>query len=126
MLTNKESIATIAVKDLKTAGRFYSETLGLKRVGNDEPGTMTFATGKGSLLVYVSQYAGTNQATAVTWNVGDDVESLVTALKSRGVTFEHYDNLPDTKRQGDIHVGGNVKVAWFKDPDGNIHALVSG
>jgi hypothetical protein len=29
-------------------------------------------------------------------------------------------------RQGDVHVAGSMKAAWFKDPDGNIHALVSG
>jgi hypothetical protein len=38
------------------------------------------------------------------------------------VTFEHY-QLPDTVRKGDIHVSGQIRNAWFKDPDGNIHAL---
>ena len=46
------------------------------------------------------------------------------ALKSKGISFEHYD-LPGTTRAGDIHVAGNTRVAWFKDPDGNIHSLVS-
>ena len=40
------------------------------------------------------------------------------ALKAKGVKFEHYD-LPGMKREGDVHVGGDMKVAWFKDPDGN-------
>jgi hypothetical protein len=48
----------------------------------------------------------------------------VKSLKARGVVFERYD-LPETTRQSDIHVSGNVKAAWFKDPDGNILALVS-
>ena len=47
------------------------------------------------------------------------------ALKAKGVTFEHYD-MPGMTREGDVHVGGKMKAAWFKDPDGNIHALVSG
>jgi hypothetical protein len=51
--------------------------------------------------------------------VGDDIESVVQTLKTKGVTFEHYD-LPATTREGDIHVTGDYKVAWFKDPDGNI------
>jgi hypothetical protein len=46
----------------------------------------------------------------------------VEALKRKGLTFEHYD-LPETKRQGDVHVAGSTRVAWFKDPDGNIHNL---
>ena len=43
-------------------------------------------------------------------------------LKAKGVTFERY-QLPDTVREGDIHVSGEIRNAWFKDPDGNIHAL---
>ena len=46
-------------------------------------------------------------------------------LKTKGVTFEHYD-MPDTTRKGDVHVAGNMKVAWFKDPDGNTLCIVSG
>jgi hypothetical protein len=75
--------------------------------------------------VYRSKYAGTNQATAVTWVVGDEVENVVRALKAKGVKFEHYD-MPGMKRTGDIHIGGEMKVAWFKDPDGNILNVVSG
>lgn len=45
-------------------------------------------------------------------------------LREKGVAFEHYD-MPNTKRQGDIHTAGPHRVAWFKDPDGNIHALVA-
>ena len=62
---------------------------------------------------------GQNQATAVTWVVGEDIEDIVQKLKAKSVTFEHYD-MPDMTRKGDIHVFGNMKVAWFKDPDGNI------
>ena len=126
MLSDRDAVATIAVKDLKVAGKFYTETLGLRRGGGaDEPGTLSFATGKTTMLVYESKFAGTNQATAATWFVGEDLDALVQQLRSRGVTFEHY-HLPDTKRHGDIHVSGKTKVAWFKDPDGNIHALVNG
>jgi hypothetical protein len=75
--------------------------------------------------VYRSKYAGTNQATAVTWVVGDEVENVVRALKTKGVKFEHYD-MPGMKRTGDIHIGGKMKVAWFKDPDGNILNVVGG
>jgi hypothetical protein len=48
----------------------------------------------------------------------------VRALKDKGVEFEHYD-MPDTKRVGDVHVSGEMKVAWFKDPDGNILNIVN-
>ena len=70
-----------------------------------------------------SRYAGTNEATAATWEV-PNVDEMVNELKAKGVTFEHYD-LPDTKREGDVHVAGGTRVAWFKDPDGNILSIVT-
>jgi hypothetical protein len=75
--------------------------------------------------VYQSRHAGTNKATAATWVIEDGMERVAQALKAKGVTFEHYD-MPGMTREGDVHVGEKMKAAWFKDPDGNIHALVSG
>ena len=119
MLGDKDAVATVAVKDMEVAERFYEGTLGLKKANSEEPEALLYKAGKSMVLVYKSQYAGTNKATAVTWGVGDDVEGAVRALKGRGVTFEHYD-LPGATRKGDVHVMGDLKAAWFKDPDGNI------
>jgi hypothetical protein len=58
----------------------------------------------------------------VTWDVGPAVEEEAKALKAKGVTFEHYD-MPGMKLNGDVHVADDMKVAWFKDPDGNILSL---
>jgi catechol 2,3-dioxygenase-like lactoylglutathione lyase family enzyme len=124
MLGDKSAVATIAVKDIEVARKFYEKTLGLKQADAEEPGVVTYKTGNSEILVYESQYAGTNKATAATWGVGEDLEDVVQDIKSKGVAFEHYD-LPDTTRKGDIHVAGDTKVAWFKDPDGNILALVN-
>ncbi len=122
MLSDKDAIATVAVKNLESARKFYEGTLGLTKVMENEE-VLAFKTGKSTLFVYRSQYAGTNRATAVTF-VAEEVDDLVRALKGRGVTFEHYD-LPNMIRQGDLHVAGPMKVAWFKDPDGNIFSLVT-
>jgi len=124
MLGNKDLVATIAVKNLETARKFYEGTLGLKPVDVQGEELIVFKSGNSSLNVYRSQYAGTNRATAVTWLVGDDVEGVVRALKAKGVTFEHYD-MPEMKREGDIHIAGDMKVAWFKDPDGNILNVIN-
>ncbi|HEY3055021.1 MAG TPA: VOC family protein [Thermoanaerobaculia bacterium] len=118
-LGNKDAIATIAVKDLKVAKKFYEGTLGLKPAGNDEEGGISYKSGKSSVLVYESRYAGTNKATSATWAV-DDAEKVVKELKAKGVRFEHYDDLPGLTRKGDLHIAGTFKGAWFKDPDGNI------
>jgi catechol 2,3-dioxygenase-like lactoylglutathione lyase family enzyme len=126
MLGKKDATATVAVKDLKTARRFYEDKLGLKPTREEMNGTITYQTGGSSLLVYVSQFAGTNQATSATWSVGDAFDDVLQSLQSKGVTFEHYDNLPDLSRQGDFYQSTDgFKLAWFKDPDGNIHHLIS-
>jgi catechol 2,3-dioxygenase-like lactoylglutathione lyase family enzyme len=124
MLSNRDAVANLAVKNVQAAKKFYEGTLGLKQVDAEGSELIVFESGNTKLNVYESKEAGTNKATAVTWAV-DDVESEVNALKAKGVKFEHYD-LPGLKRQGDVHIGGDMKVAWFKDPDGNILNIVSG
>jgi catechol 2,3-dioxygenase-like lactoylglutathione lyase family enzyme len=125
MLGGKEAMATVAVRDLKAAKKFYEGTLGLKLTDAQESEALTYKSGDSTILVYRSQFAGTNKATAATWLAGNDIEKIVQALKTKGVAFEHYD-MPGMTRKGDVHVADNMKAAWFKDPDGNIHALVSG
>jgi catechol 2,3-dioxygenase-like lactoylglutathione lyase family enzyme len=125
MLGNKDAAANIAVKDLEIAKKFYEDILGLTQVGAEGQELIVFKSGNSTINVYRSQYAGTNRATAVTWVVGGEMEGVVQQLKTKGVAFEHYD-MPEMTREGDIHVAGTMKVAWFKDPDGNILNIVSG
>jgi predicted enzyme related to lactoylglutathione lyase len=124
MLGDIDAAANIAVKNLDAAKKFYEDTLGLKQVGAEGQELIVFRSGTLTIYVYESQYAGTNQATAITWMVGEDIENVIRRIKDKGVTFEHYD-IPDMTRQGDVHVGGNMKVAWFKDLTGNLLNLAS-
>ncbi len=66
MLKTAEAIATLGVKDMKTAAAFYEEKLGFERGPTDEKQVISYKTGNCTLLIYESQYAGTNKATAVT------------------------------------------------------------
>ncbi len=125
MLADTNATATVAVKDLAAARRFYEDKLGLQTIQSEGPTTVTYKTGGSSLLVYASQFAGTNRATSVTWSVGGAFDEIVRSLQSKGVAFEHYDGLQNVTREGDVHRSGNLKLAWFKDPDGNIHHLIS-
>ena len=124
MLGDRDAIATIAVKDMTRAALFYEGILGFERRHSMGATATAYKCGDASLFVYESEFAGTNKATAVTWAVGGDLESIVDDLKRKGVAFEHY-RLPDTTVEGDIHVSGDVRVAWFKDPDGNILSIVA-
>ena len=124
MLGSKDVAATLAVSDLERARDFYENTLGLEVV-QEPPGSIFYRSGTAGLLVYPSEYAGTNKATAASWAVGDDFDSIVEALKGKGVAFERYDDLPNTTREGDVHQMGDFKAVWFKDPDGNILNLIN-
>ncbi|MDH6591766.1 catechol 2,3-dioxygenase-like lactoylglutathione lyase family enzyme [Variovorax sp. TBS-050B] len=124
MLGNIDAVANLAVKDLAAARRFYEDTLGLAQVDAEGDEVIVYRSGNTRINVYRSDFAGTNKATAVTWSVGAEIDRLVAALKAKGVPFEHYD-MPGAQREGDLHVFGKIKVAWFKDPDGNILNLIN-
>lgn len=125
MLSESASCAVLAVKDMAKAKKFYEDKLGLKSSKGQDPGGIMYDTGKGTgIFVYESSFAGTNKATAAAWNV-EDIKKVVEELKGNGVSFEHYD-MPQAKREGDIHILGDLKAAWFTDPDGNILNLVEG
>nr|WP_041296413.1 VOC family protein [Janthinobacterium sp. Marseille] len=125
MLKSKEAITMVAVKDIQVAAKFYESTLSLQKESVEGDEVITYRSGNTKINVYRSQYAGSNKATTLMWDVGDEIDTIARALKEKGVVFEHYD-LPGLTLEGDLHVGGNMKVAWFRDPDGNILSIVSG
>jgi catechol 2,3-dioxygenase-like lactoylglutathione lyase family enzyme len=125
MLGDKDAAAALAVKNMETAKKFYEGTLGLTKITGDDQMGILYKSGSSSILVYPSEFAGTNKATAAGWQVGDDLDKVVADLKSKGVTFEQYDNLPGVTREDDIHIMGDMRGVWFKDPDGNILSLVN-
>ncbi len=125
MLGNKDATATIPVRNLEKAKQFYEGTLGLTPIDHEGEDAIVYKGGNTRVLVYKSEFAGTNKATVATWGVGDDIEQEVKSLTDKGVAFEHYADMPEVTLKGDVHVMGDMKAAWFKDPDGNIHAMVS-
>ena len=126
MLKDRNSSAIVAVSDLDRARAFYEDTLGLTRErGGEEDGVLGFRTGDTGLIVYQSDYAGTNRANAVVWQMKGDLVETVNHLRAKGVTFERYD-FPGMEWRDGVHEAGPVKLAWFKDPDGNILHLTEG
>jgi catechol 2,3-dioxygenase-like lactoylglutathione lyase family enzyme len=119
MLANRNVMASIAVRDINAARKFYGEVLGLPALDSEQAGVLSYQSGTATLIVYVSEFAGTNKATSATWGVGEEFDDILQTLKAKGVAFEHYD-LPSLTLAGDAHVAGGFKGAWFKDPDGNI------
>ena len=116
--------ASAAVSDMPRARQFYEGVLGLVP-GTDTGDNVGYPCGGDTQInVYLSPNAGTAAFTIAGFDV-DDVEAVVDQLTAQGVTFERYDEPPIvTDAKGIAHFEGDAKVAYFKDPDGNILSLV--
>ena len=122
MLQSSPMYAYIPAKDIGRARRFYEQTLGFTP-GREVAGGITYQFGDHTAcFLYPTPNAGTSRASQAFWQV-DDIEREVADLKSRGVTFEEYD-MPGLKTHDGIATAGGAKSAWFKDPEGNILAVV--
>lgn len=119
MLGDRNAYAIVAVRDIDRARGFYADVLGLELLKSSDA-VLNFRTGDTRLTAYRSQEAGSNRANAVVWGCGEDIERIVADLEGKGVVFEHYPGIGDSRMQGNIHVAGEAKLVWFKDPDGNI------
>lgn len=123
MLQSSAMYAYIPAKDLARARRFYEQTVGLRAKQETNGGVVYEFAGGTAAFLYPTPNAGTSQASQAFWSV-QDVDAEIQALKSRGVQFERYDDLPGERSpQGAVTAGG-AKAAWFKDSEGNIMALV--
>ncbi len=126
MLADFAPIPTLAVTDLQRARDFYEGVLGVAPKG-DAPDGILYPAGTGGFLVYTSSYAGTNKATAMSFQVPEDAfASEVAALRSKGVTFQTFDMDGITWDDGVATFAGSYRAVWFTDPDGNILNLETG
>jgi predicted enzyme related to lactoylglutathione lyase len=118
-------VATLPASDLDRAKAWYASVLQLEPVEITEDGSAHYEVGGTHFLLYGSQFAGTNQATAAAIAV-DDVEATVAELRSRGAVFEEYDFGDDFRTVDSILTSpGGRKMAWFKDSEGNILGVAS-
>jgi predicted enzyme related to lactoylglutathione lyase len=115
--------ATLPATDLARAKAWYAKVLQLEPVDVTEEGSAWYEADGTRFLLYQSQFAGTNQATAAAIKVAD-VEAAVAELRARGGVFEDYDFGDELRTVDGIFVSpGGQKVAWLKDSEGNILAL---
>jgi catechol 2,3-dioxygenase-like lactoylglutathione lyase family enzyme len=120
MLSNQTPVPTLPVTDLTTARGFYEDTLGLT-AERESPGGVTYPCGSGNLFVYASGFAGTNKATAVTFDIpAVDFDGEVAELRAKGVDFMTFDMDGVDWNDGVATMGAEMKAVWFADPDGNI------
>jgi catechol 2,3-dioxygenase-like lactoylglutathione lyase family enzyme len=121
MFSNTQAFSSFAVDDLDAARSFYSETLGLT-VSDGPMGVLSLdLPGDRSTLIYPKPDYTPATYTILNFPV-DDVEAAVDELTARGVDFERYDGF-DQDEKGISRAGGPT-IAWFKDPAGNILAVL--
>lgn len=114
--------ATLPASDIDRAKAFYKEKLGLEPSEESPDGSVGYELGGTALLLYPSEFAGTNQATAAGLNVAD-LGSAVSELRGRGVVFEEYDYGEFSTVDGIMIMPDGSQAAWFKDTEGNIIGL---
>ena len=124
MLSTSTVEANVPAGDLKRARSFYEGVLGLEPVVDVADTWVTYRLGGGTHLnLYETQYAGQAGHTVAQWHV-DDLEAEVRDLKSRGVAFEVYADMPGAEWDGEVAtMGGVMKAAWFTDTEGNVMCL---
>ena len=117
--------AMVPVNDMAKAKDFYESTLGLSGGTEEGDGGMTYEFAEGTgLHVYPSPGHTGSGATLAAFRT-DDVDGLVDELSSKGVPFEQYDEGPFKTDEKGIAEMGEIRGAWFKDPDGNILAVAN-
>ncbi len=117
MLGSKKIIAFIPTRDSKKAKPFFQQVLGLRLVSEDQFALVFDANGTMLRVTPVPELTP-HQFTILGWEV-TNIEETVSGLQEKGVVFERYGFL----QQDDLGIWtapGGAKVAWFKDPDGNI------
>jgi catechol 2,3-dioxygenase-like lactoylglutathione lyase family enzyme len=120
MLTKSKPICFAATTKPAEAKAFYGDTLGLSLV-DDGPFALVFNANGTMLRVQKVREIPLAAYTTLGWEVGD-IRSTIQRLCKQGVRFERYDGLPQDEL-GLWTTPDGSKVAWFKDPDGNILSL---
>ncbi len=117
MLGSKGIVAFIPTRDAKKAKQFYQETLGLRLLSEDQFAVVFDANGI-MLRVTPAPEFKPHPFTVLGWQVSA-IEEVVSGLQKKGVVFEKYGFMKQDEL-GIWSAPGGTKVAWFKDPDGNL------
>lgn len=122
MLGHNDVVATIPVSDMGRARKFYEDRLGLILDGTIGAVATVYRAGDTRIFVYQTVNPISAQTIVATWAVDDNLELIVSELKAKGITFEHFEK-EGFDRDGDIYHADRFKVALFRDPDGNMLSL---
>jgi len=122
MLTDKKVKAFVITADAGAAKKFYGEVLGLKFLTEDDYG-LTFEMNNTFLRISITnkENAAPQKNTVLGWTV-PNIDESVDFLKGKGIIFEKY-NFLQQDENGIWEAPDGTKVAWFKDPNGNVLSI---
>ena len=121
-LQDQPIVAFVATTDADRARKFYRDTLGLPLVSEELPFALVFDAHGTMLRVTMVKQVAAAGYTVLGWEVSD-IEAAAQAMSIGGVHFERYPGLEQDALGIWTAPGGAAKVAWFKDPDGNILSI---
>lgn len=120
-LSQTPIVAFVTIRDADRARAFYRDALGLRLLGEEQPYAIVFDANGTMLRLAIDPKSTPTRGTVLGWRV-ENIEDSVKMLASRGVVFECYEFLA----QDDLGIWSTptgAKVAWFKDPDGNLLSI---
>ena len=123
MLAGATPVAFVSTADPERARTFYRDILGLPLLSEDGF-ALVFDLGATTLRVTVVESLRPQPFTVLGWHV-DDAGAAVRALTATGVAFERYDGMGQDGL-GVWTAPSGTRVAWFRDPDGNLLSVSGG
>jgi catechol 2,3-dioxygenase-like lactoylglutathione lyase family enzyme len=120
-LNQHEIIAFVNIQEPERAESFYRDMLGLRLVSNELPFALVFDAHGTMLRLAVNPGAAPIAGTVLGWKTSD-IHATLNDLRSRGVQFERWEGMPQDEL-GIWNSPGGARVAWFKDPDGNLLSI---
>ncbi len=126
MLNNSTAFSSFSVKNIDQARSFYHDILGLELKENPMGFIELLLKDQQRVMIYPKPNHEPASFTVLNFMV-TQLEEAVDQFNAKGITFEQYEGELKTNEKG-ISRGeeGGPAVAWFKDPDGNIIALIEG
>jgi catechol 2,3-dioxygenase-like lactoylglutathione lyase family enzyme len=126
MLNESQAFSGFSVNDMSKAKEFYGQTLGLD-VEETPMGLSIKTLGNNDIFAYPKEDHIPATFTILNFIV-EDIDKTIDRLADKGVTFEHYNNMPAKQDEKGVlrgrAAGMGPDIAWFKDPAGNILALL--
>lgn len=117
-LGESDIIAFVTIVDVGRAKRFYGEALGLRLLSEEPPFALVLEANGILLRLVMAEEVPPRLGTALGWRV-TDLEAVLTELQERGVKFERNSGMQQDQL-GIWTAPTGARVAWFKDPDGNL------